>query len=67
MEEITTFHSENSKINSDLLTCSDSEIVETLLFGNILFNQFDNNRIVDDTIISIDPLKRFDVTPFHSA
>ena len=49
MAERTTLLSEMPEINSGILTCTDSKIVETLLFGDALFNQF-NNRILNATI-----------------
>ena len=50
MEERTTLLSKISQINSDILTCTESEITEALLFGDNLFNQFDNNRILNTAI-----------------
>ena len=50
LEERFTLLSVISEIKSDMLTFTDSKTVETLLFGDTLFNQFDNNRILNATI-----------------
>ena len=36
-----------SEINSDILTCTDAKTIETLPFGDNVFNQFNNNRVLD--------------------
>ena len=41
-----------SEINSHILTCTDSKIVETLLFDDALFNCFDENATYKAKITS---------------
>ena len=64
--ERTTLLSEISKSKSDILTCTDSEIVETLMLGDTLFTQFDNKRILNATITFTVSLERFNDTLFYS-
>lgn len=52
--------------NSEILTCTDSKIVETLLFGDTLFNQFDSNINLNATNTFIVSLKPFYDTLFYS-
>ena len=49
-----------SEINSDLITRNDLALIETLLFGDNSFSQYDNSRILDATIVFIVASKRFD-------
>ena len=42
-----------SEDNSDLITLDDLALIETLLFGNDSFSQYDNSRILDATIAFI--------------
>ena len=68
--EITSLHrfqttwfeilSEISEINSELITRNDLALIETLLFGDNSFSQYDNSRILDATIAFIVTSKRFD-------
>ena len=58
--------SEISKINSDILTCTDAKIIETILFDDKLFSQFDSNRILDARIISIVSSKKINGIPLYS-
>ena len=61
MECRNTLLSKISEINSDLMTCNDFALIETLLFGdNNSFSQYDNSRILDATIAFIVTSKRFD-------
>ena len=60
MECRNTLLSEISEINSDVITRTDSALIETLLFGDNSFNQHDNSRIVDAAIAFIVTSKRFD-------
>ena len=55
-----TLLSEISEINSELITCSDLALIETLLFGDNSFSQYDNSRILDATIVFIVTSERFD-------
>ena len=50
MECRNTLLSEISEINSDVITRTDSALIETLLFGDNSFNQHDNSRILGATI-----------------
>ena len=50
MECRNTFLSKISEINCDLITCNDLALIETLLFGDNSFTQFDNSIILDATI-----------------
>ena len=45
--------SEISEINSDILTCIDFKIVATFLFGDTLFNHFDNNKIFNESLLTM--------------
>ena len=47
-------------MNSDLITRKDLALIETLLFGDNSFSQYDNSRILDATIAFIVTSKRFD-------
>ena len=49
-----------SEINSELITRNDLAFIETLLFGDNSFSQFDNSRILDATIAFVVTSKRFD-------
>ena len=49
-----------SEINSELITQNDLALIETLLFGDNSFSQYDNSRILDDTIAFIATTNRFD-------
>ena len=49
-----------SENNSDLITRNDLALIETLLFGENSFSQYDNSRIFDATIAFIVTSKRFD-------
>ena len=60
MECKNTLLSRISKINSDLITRNDLALIETLLFGDNSFSQYDNSRISDATIAFIITSKRFD-------
>ena len=50
-----------SEIDSDFITRNDLALIETFLFGDNLFSQYDNSRILDVTIAFIVTSKRFDV------
>ena len=39
-----------SETNSIILACSDSKEVKTHLFGDTSFSQFDNNKVLNETI-----------------
>ena len=60
MECRKTLLSKISEINSELITWNDLALIETLLFGDNLFSQYDNSRILDATIAFIVAPKRFD-------
>ena len=60
MECRNTLLSEISKINRDLITRNDSALIETLLFGDNSFSQYDKSIILDATIAFIVTSKRFD-------
>ena len=47
-------------LNSKLITRNDLALIETLLFGDNSFSQYDNSRILDATIAFIVTSKRFD-------
>ena len=49
-----------SEINSELITHNDLVFIETLLFGDNSFCQYDNARILDATIAFIVTSKTFD-------
>ena len=55
-----TLLSEISEINSELITRNDLALIETLLFGDNSFSQYDNSRILDATIAFIVTSKRLD-------
>ena len=63
MECRNTLLIKTSKINSDLITRNDLALIETLLFGDNSFSQYDNSRILDATIAFIVTSKRFDDSP----
>ena len=48
------------EINSELITRNDLALIETLLFGDNSFSQYDNSRILDATIAFIVTSKRLD-------
>lgn len=58
LEEKTPLLNEIYIIDSEVLTCTDSKIIDALLFDNILFDQFENNRIFNITITFIVLSKR---------
>ena len=60
MECRNTLLSEISEINWDLITRNDSALIETLLFGDNSFSQYDKSRILDATIAFVVTSKRFD-------
>ena len=60
MECRNTLLSKVSEINNDLITRNDLALIETLLFGNNSFSQYDNSRILDASIAFIVTSKRFD-------
>ena len=60
MEWRNTLLSKISEINSELITRNDLAFIETLLFGDNSFSQFDNSRILDATIAFVVTSKRFD-------
>ena len=49
-----------SEINSELITQNDLALIETLLFGDNAFSQYDNSGILDATIAFIVTSERFD-------
>ena len=55
-----TLLSKISEINSELITRNDLALIETLLFGDNSFSQYDNSRILDATIAFIVTSKRLD-------
>ena len=59
MECRNTLLSKISEINSDLITCNDLLLTETLLFGDNSFSQYDNSRTLDATSTFIVTSKRF--------
>ena len=60
MECRNTLLSKISEINSELITRIDLALIETLLFGDNSFSQYDNSRILDATMAFIFTSKRFD-------
>ena len=60
MECRNTLLSKIFEINSNLITCNDLALVETLLFGRNSLSQYDKSRILDATIALIVTSKRFD-------
>ena len=60
MECRNTLLSEISEIDSDLITRNDLALIETILFGDNSFSQYDNSRILDVTTAFIVTSKRFD-------
>ena len=60
MECRKTLLSKISEINSELITWNDLALIETLLFGDNLFSQYDNSRILDNAIAFIVTSKIFD-------
>ena len=52
MECRNTLLNKISEINSDLITRNDLALIETLLFGDNSFSQYDNSRILDATIVT---------------
>ena len=55
-----TLVSKISEITGDVITRSDLVLIETLLFGDNLFSQYNNSIILDATIAFIVTSKRFD-------
>ena len=60
MECRNTLLNKISEINNDLITRNGLALIEALLFGDNLFSQYDNSRILDATIAFIVESKRFD-------
>ena len=60
MECRNTLLSKISETNNDLITRNSLALIEALLFGDNLFSQYDNSRILDATIAFIVTSKRFD-------
>ena len=60
MECRNTLLSKISEINSELISRNDLALIETFLFGDNSFNQYDNSRILDATIAFTVTSKRFD-------
>ena len=60
MECRNTLLSKISEINSDLITLTDLALIETLLFDDNSFSQYDNSRILDASIAFIVTSKIFD-------
>ena len=60
MECRNTLLSKLSESNSELITRNDIALIETLLFGDNSYNQYDNSRIIDATIASIVTSKSLD-------
>ena len=61
LEEATILLGKIFEINYDTLTSN-----KILLFDNLLFNQFDNNRILNAITTFIVSSKIFDSTPCYS-
>ena len=55
-----TLLSEISEINSELITRNDLALIETLLFADNSFSQYDNSGILDAAVAFIVTSKRFD-------
>ena len=49
-----------SETNSELITRNDLALIETFFFGDNWFSQYDNSRILDDTVAFIVTSKRCD-------
>ena len=60
MEYRKTLLSKIFEINSELITRNDLALIETLLFGDNSFSQYDNSRILVATMAFIFTSKRFD-------
>ena len=60
MECKNTLLSKISEIDGELITHNDLALTETLLFGDNLFSQYNNSRILDASITFIVTSKRFD-------
>ena len=60
MECRNTLFNKISEIKSGLIARNDLVLIETLLFGDNSFTQYDNSRILDATIAFIVTSKRFD-------
>ena len=60
MECRNTLLNKISEIISDLTTCNDLALIETLLFGDNSFSQCDNLRILDASTAFIVTSKSFD-------
>ena len=60
MECRKTLLSKIFKSNSELITRNYLALIETLLFGDNSFSQYNNSRILDATIAFIVTSKRFD-------
>ena len=59
MECRNTRLSKISEIDCELITRNDLALIETLLFGDNSFSQYDNLRILDATIVIIVTSKIF--------
>ena len=55
-----TLLNEICQIDSELITHNDLALIETRLFGDNSFSQYDNSKILDATIVFIVISKRFD-------
>ena len=55
-----------SETSSDILAYADSKIFNTQLFGDNLFNQFDNDRIFNVKVPFIVSSRTFDDPVFYS-
>ena len=60
MECRDTLLSKISETNSELITRNDLALIETFFFGDNWFSQYDNSRILDDTVAFIVTSKRCD-------
>ena len=60
MECRNTLLRKSSEINSEWITLNDLALVETLLFGDNSFSQYDNSGILDAVMAFIVTSKRFD-------
>ena len=59
MECRSTLSSKISGINNELITRNDLALIETLLFGDNSFSQYDNSRILNATVAFIVTSKLF--------
>ena len=63
MECRNTLLSKISETNSELIKRNDLALIETPLFGDNSFSQYDNSRILDAAIVFIVTYKKFDDPP----